>query len=473
MISNQEERGGAFSAPFRRPQSFMRNVLARVSNSTAAESISAPHTAPALIEQSQSSPLETVTPSDLRPTIKQVQDSSPHKPYQTKEDLFASNQPNPGPTASVPTAASPKEKNLVAGSTPNASKNLFSVIETNPILSYTSVQQPSATSRTDSAPQTNNQRSTNSLQIFISTVAVADLAESVETMERKFEETPRDITILNSNSSLQQLSIRKLEAGQQKAESTLTSISATLDRLFDRIDNLPRAPPQVPPQAPPQAPLQASLQAPPPNTENANNATSDLLSFDDSTDNNIPPPPVNHITCGDDCDSAPHTHDNDPTDNVIPTASPVQGNQILGMMPIQYVRLSDLNGVLNTRNTDLVFPTFHPSSDIFHSALRKINNHHRLGGYVIANTDDTLTLDKFMPLPEQAILVDSLKDALPNWFWDLHVPDTWELRNKGVDIWEQLTLEHGIIASSTAEKEQILTEWEHFVGPICPKMLPS
>ena len=82
----------------------------------------------------------------------------------------------------------------------------------------------------------------------------------------------------------------------------------------------------------------------------------------------------------------------------------------------------------------------------------------------MANADGTLTLDEFMPLPEHAILVDSLKDALPNWFWYLHVPDTWELKNKGVDIWHQLTLEHGIVASSTAEKEQILTEWEHFVG---------
>ena len=42
--------------------------------------------------------------------------------------------------------------------------------------------------------------------------------------------------------------------------------------------------------------------------------------------------------------------------------------------------------------------------------------------------------------------------------------DTWELRNGGVDIWEQLTLEHGLVASSTADKEQILTEWENFEG---------
>ena len=129
------------------------------------------------------------------------------------------------------------------------------------------------------------------------------------------------------------------------------------------------------------------------------------------------------------------------------------------MMPIQNVRLSDLDGVLNTRNSDLVFPTFNPSSDLFHvwqsAALKKINNHHRLGGYMVANADGSLTLDDFMPLPEQAVLVDSLKDTLPHWFWDLHVPDTWELRNKGVDIWEQLTLEHGIVASITAEKEQI------------------
>ena len=126
MIASQEGKGGPFSSPFRRPQSFMRNVLARVSNSTAAESISAPHTAPALIEQSKSSPLDTVTTtSDLRPTIKQEQDPSPRKPSPTKEDLLASNQPNLGPTASISTAASPKEKNLVAGSTPNASKTLF------------------------------------------------------------------------------------------------------------------------------------------------------------------------------------------------------------------------------------------------------------------------------------------------------------------------------------------------------------
>ena len=165
----------------------------------------------------------------------------------------------------------------------------------------------------------------------------------------------------------------------------MTSISDTLNRFFDRIDNLPQAPLQAPPQAPPQAPL--------PNPENANNTTSDFLSFDDSSDDNIPPPLLNRNTSGDDCDSVPRASDNNHTNNEFPTASPVQQieaphnlthrNQALGMMPVQYVRLSDLDGVLNTRNSDLVFPTFHPSSNLFHvwqsAALRKINNHHRLG----------------------------------------------------------------------------------------------
>ena len=51
-------------------------------------------------------------------------------------------------------------------------------------------------------------------------------------------------------------------------------------------------------------------------------------------------------------------------------------------------------------------------SDLFHvwqsAALRKINNHHRLGDYVIANAYGSLILDEFMPLSEQANLVASL-----------------------------------------------------------------
>ena len=94
-IISQEDKRSPFSSPFRRPQSFMRNVLARVSNPPTATSMSTPHTAPANIEQSQSSPLDTVTKtSELHRTIKKEQDPSPRKPSPTEEDFLTSNQPN-------------------------------------------------------------------------------------------------------------------------------------------------------------------------------------------------------------------------------------------------------------------------------------------------------------------------------------------------------------------------------------------
>ena len=268
---------------------------------------------------------------------------------------------------------------------------------------------------------------------------------------------------MNTNFSTQQLSIRQLEAGQTRTTSTLVTIDDKLNRLFDMLDRPP----------------QATQNVPPANNVPANNNVniSDLLSLEDSADTSLPPPLSDDAN--EDADSVslvPNRHHKTQRD-VSPTAIPIQHNtpsvapsmenNANGMMPVQFVRVSDLD-VFNTRISELVFPTFNPYTDLFHvwqgAALRKVNNHYRLGGYVTAQEYGRLTLDEFMPLLEQAILVDSLKDALSNWFWDLHVPGKWELRNKGVDIWNQLILEHGLIASSTAEQEQILTEWEQFEG---------
>ena len=152
---------------------------------------------------------------------------------------------------------------------------------------------------------------------------------------------------------------------------------------------------------------------------------SDLLSLEDSPESSLPPPLLRRNSNGDDDINAnpvprvPHRNNETPR-NVIPTAIPIQNNtpsvapstndNANVMMPVQFVRVSDLD-VLNTRSSEQVFPTFEPSTDLFHvwqsAALRKVNNHHRLGGYVTAQENGSLTLDELMPLPEQAILVDS------------------------------------------------------------------
>ena len=111
----------------------------------------------------------------------------------------------------------------------------------------------------------------------------------------------------------------------------------------------------------------------------------------------------------------------------VSTAIPANGIVPNGTMPVQFVRVSDLD-VLNTRNADLVFPTFNPDTHLFHvwkgAVLRKAKNHHVMGGHVIINCDGSLSFNENMPIDCQALLLDSLKEAMPDWFWSIHVPDS-------------------------------------------------
>ena len=154
-----------------------------------------------------------------------------------------------------------------------------------------------------STTKSNIQRPEDSLENFISTAALANLTDTVETLENNFNETSRDISIINANFSTQQLSIRNLEAGQRQTATTLANINSTLNRLFDTIENLPQPAPQT------------------------NETVSDLLSID-STNDPAPPPLVRRDTSGDDEDTTSHVpgFDQVPVENLIPTAIPVPQN---------------------------------------------------------------------------------------------------------------------------------------------------
>ena len=90
LVTSPQDKRSPFSSPFARPQSFMRNVLSRVSNQNNVQLSSAPHTAPALIEQSQSSLSHSNEKTiAMEPVSIKKETPSPRKLSPTPEDSFA------------------------------------------------------------------------------------------------------------------------------------------------------------------------------------------------------------------------------------------------------------------------------------------------------------------------------------------------------------------------------------------------
>ena len=107
-VTSLQDKRSPFSSPFARPQSFMRNVLSRVSNQNNVQFSSAPHTAPALIEQSQSSLSHSNERTiEMEPVSIKRGTPSPRKLSPTPEDYVRASDNSP----SAPIAVSNLEVN--------------------------------------------------------------------------------------------------------------------------------------------------------------------------------------------------------------------------------------------------------------------------------------------------------------------------------------------------------------------------
>ena len=121
--------------------------------------------------------------------------------------------------------------------------------------------------------------------------------------------------------------------------------------------------------------------------------------------------------------------------------------------------------IIHTRTTELIFPNFNPNRDLFYiwnnTVLRTCMDHHQLKQYIIIEDDGCLSLDP-TEMHQQSIFLTAPQHSMPHDLWASHCPSGCELRNRGVDIWNEFNKELGLVAQTHAHREDILEEWEHF-----------
>ena len=422
-LRNQPSPKSPFTSPFARSNSFMRNVLSRVQNPPPVVSGSNLTVQPTLIEPSQSSPTESPKESTLidPESIKKEDISPPRKRSPTPEDYISaapSRQLEPQLTISSTESnvASVEPTSLAASTDPSTDL-------------YHGKAMPNASNFPSQRIQTtlpaikeSTQRIATAFNTAKATLPVetprnlgVTSTKSSEVPQENFVPTPADLSGLRTSFRVQQASISGLRHAQQENKASMQQIQSDLTSLLQTIGTL------VPP-AENQPPAIVNMH-PAPHQPHVD-TSDEFISLRSSDDESIPP--VARLPSSED--------DYDPTHNQnqrgVPTAIPT-ANTPNGMMPVQFVRVSDLD-VLNTRNDELVFPTFNPDTHLFHvwkgAALRKAKNHHVMGGHVNINRDGSLSFNENMPIDCQALLLDSLKEAMPDWFWSIHVPDSWEIR---------------------------------------------
>ena len=359
-------RSSPFTSPFARSNSFMRNVLSRVKNPPPVVSGSNLPVQPTLIEPSQSSPPASPEETALidPASIKKEDISPPRKRSPTPEDYISvapSRQLEPQLTISGTESNIASVDSTTLAASTDSSTHLYHGKEMPNASNFPTQRiQPTlpAISETTQRIATASTTATATLPVETPRNLGATSIRSSAAQQENFVPTPADLSGLRTSFSVQQETISGLRHEQKENKKAMNKIQQDLTSLLATIGNL--APPAV--NQPP-----ATVNTPPAMNQPHVDTSDEFISLRSSDDESIPN--VARLPSSED--------DFDPAHNQnhrgVPTAITAT-NTPNGMMPVQFVRVSDLD-VLNTRNAELVFPTFNPDTHLFHvwkgAALRK------------------------------------------------------------------------------------------------------